>query len=121
MELLFFEIIILSVIFEVLVSNFRIVFVEDKEILKEVIIEYKNFFSSIIYLVFDYVISYGFLVFLVEDVIEFCMEIFILRDVLEKLLVFFISYVKVILEIFDEIFEDVLDCKGFVEMVDDVC
>ena len=58
---------------------------------------------------------------MVEDVIEFCTEIFTLSDVLEKLPVFSISHAKAILEILDEIFEDVPDCKELMEMVEDVC
>ena len=40
---------------------------------------------------------------------------------MEKLLVFSILHAKAILEILDEIFEDVPDCKKLMEMVDDVC
>ena len=123
MELLPFEITTPSAASEVLAStcNFRTVSAEDKEILKEAIIEYKNSLSSSTHLVLDHVTSHGFSDSLVEDVIEFCAEIFTLRDVLEKLPVFSISHAKAILEILDEIFEDVPDCKELMEMVDDVC
>ena len=121
MELLPFEITTPSAASEVPASNFRTVSAEDKQILKEAIVEYKNSLGSATHLVLDHVTSHGFSDSLVEDAIEFCTEIFTLHDVLEKLPVFSILHAKAILEILDEIFEDVPDCKKLMEMVDDVC
>ena len=105
MELLPFEIISPITASEVPASNFRTVSPEDKEILKEAIIEYKNSLCSSTHLVLDQVRSHWFSDSLVKDVIKFCMEIFTLHDALEKLPVFSISQAKAILEILDEIFQ----------------
>ena len=123
MELLPFEITTPSAASEIPVTtcSFRTVSAEDKEILRKAIIEYKNSLSNTTHLVLNHVTSHGFSDSLVEDVIEFCTEIFTLSDVLEKLPVFSISHAKAILEILDEIFEDVPDCKELMEMVEDVC
>lgn len=92
----------------------RVVSDDDKHVLHEALCEIRNGLDSSTSFMFNSSSAHGFTSKLVDDLVQNASSVFSLSDLLKRFPIFNIGHAKLVLEIFQEIFEDI---QGFDEMM----